>query len=581
MTRRAVAILSVMLGAALLSGCTSRAERLYRRAETFLAQGQFEMAADEYRRIVSEEADAPLADDALYKLAYVLAEEMDKPTVGLVQYRALSDSYPDSPWVDDALMRIMVIQREALGDPSAVKDTCDELCRRFDERDDLCARGLLEVARAHFEAEQYPAATKMAESLIESYPKQRTQCAQAALLSARAAERRGAEQTEIERLYETVIRDYPDTHAASMAKRNIGWIFYGKREEMQQRQQQEIAAQSRIIDGVPPLVDRDARLPQALAALRAVLAHRGEQRSMEWIEALLGLPFTIVFDPDRPSARPRPVEGSPFEAVAEKLGFAHNTISGSDAESAFATVHQALLQGHPVLVRYGSQARWIVVTGYDRKEERVYFMPPGRNSYAAADRKRFLAGWRAGSGDGSGLVGPQPYHQFSLGARLSRPSDEDLLRGIAERAADVMPRRSIAGFPAGAAAWEAAGTWLEMCADPGQQQLQATAARWVEDGLRPYLARAATATVLLERAEGQMPRLQNAAQRHAELRNEAAVVARKITEAIAAEQDGQQKWRAAAAQANYVGALHQRLAEQLVGALNETVAWEPPQDTSG
>ena len=106
-----LAVAIVAAAALMLAGCTSRSERLYRRAETFLAQGQHKMAAEEYQRIVSEEPDSDLADDALYKLAYVYAEELGQPTVGLVKYRALADSYPDSPWVDDALMRVMAMVR--------------------------------------------------------------------------------------------------------------------------------------------------------------------------------------------------------------------------------------------------------------------------------------------------------------------------------------------------------------------------------------------------------------------------------------------------------------------------------------
>jgi len=524
------------------------------------------MAGEEYRRIVSEEPASPLADDALYKLAYVYAEELDQPAVALVQYRALADSYPDSPWVDDALMRIMQIQRQTLRDPAAVRATWEELCRRFGDRKALCARGLLELARAHFDAEDYASVSATADELMAQYAEQQTQCAQAALLQARASERMGLDQAEVEKLYEAVIDRFPDTHAAAMAKRNIGWMYYGRREELEQRQAEEIRARSRVIQGVPAHSAPDNQLLQALSALRAALAYRGEQRSLEWLAAVTEAPFVILFDANRPAAGPAVPGRSPFETVADSLGFAHNTVSGASAEHAFETLHQALLQGHPVIVRYGSPAHWIIVTGYDLKDQRVYFMPPGRDRYAASSREQFLANWRAASSGGSGLAGPEPFHQFSLGARLSRPSEGDLLRIIAERAADGMKRNTLAGAPAGTAAWEAAGAWLERCVAPEEADLRQTAVGWVEGSLRSHLTMAETVTPILQRAEAEIPALQGAAARHTELREEAELVARKVEEATAAGEEASTKWQAAAAQASYVSALHRRLAEQFIAA---------------
>ncbi len=569
MSRLCAALLCATLVALTLAGCSSRAEQLYRRAEAFLAQGQLEMAAEEYLRIVTEEPSSALADDALYKLAYVYAEELGKPKVALVQYQALANNYPNSPWVDDALIRIMAIQRETLHDPAAVRQTWGELCKRFKDRKGLCARGLLEVARAHFEAEKYAMAAATCDELTARFPEQQTQSAQAALLHARSCERLDFDQAEVEKLYEAVIEHYPGTHAAATAKRNIGWLVYLNREEIAQARDEELQAQSRIIRGVPAYSARDTRLLQALSALRALLAHRGDQRSMEWLEALVGAPFAIVFDAARPSAQPDPLEGSPFEAVARALGFASNTISGASAERAFGTVHQSLLQGHPVIVRYGSPARWAIVTGYDLKNDRVSYMSPDRDGYATVGREQFFGGWRSGSGEGSGLAGPEPFHQFSLGAHLQQPSDEELLHVVVQRAAEVMGRSTLAGAPAGAAAWEAAGAWLDRCAEPDASDDRQVASGWASGSLRAYLTLAKTVTPILQRAETSIPALQGAASRHTELRQEAELVARKVDEAGAATDDAAAKWQAAAAQANYVAALHQRLAEQLASGAGD------------
>ncbi|MEA3402977.1 MAG: tetratricopeptide repeat protein [Armatimonadota bacterium] len=555
---------AVLLLLAVLAGCSSNAERLYRRAEAFLAQGQVEMAADEYRRLAREHPRSPLADDALYKLAYLYAEEMDRPSAALIQYRALADTYPSSPYADDALMRVMAIQREALGDPGAVKVTWEELRERFDDRRELCARGMLEVARAYFEAEQYALAAATAGDLRKRYPRQESECAQAALLSARASERTGGDPAEVERLFEEVIEGYPDSHAAAMAKRSIGRIMYERREEDAQQRAEELQRRSRLIDGVPAHASRDGELLQALAALRSALAHRGERRSLEELVAFSGAAFTIVFDPQQPALGRRALEESPFEVVAEILGFADNVWSGTGAEQAFETVHQALLQGHPVLVRHGSAGRWVIVTGYDMTKEQVSYLPPAREGYASMARDRFLEGWKAASGSGSGVAGPQRYYQFSLGARMDSPGHRAVLEAAVRRAAEVMRLRTVAGAPAGANAWEQIGAHLELCMNPETPGVREQALRWREAGLQPHLTLAAMGTAMLRHAADTLPGAGDIGERHQELVQEATLLGRKIDEA--AESGEAAKWQAAAAQANYVAALHIRLAEDLADA---------------
>ncbi len=450
-------LVAALLALALVVGCSTKAERLYRRAEAFLAQGQFEMAADEYQRLAREHPRSPLADDALYKLAYIHAEEIDLPAAALVQYWALADNYPDSPYTDDALMRAMAIQRRVLKDSEAVRTTYDELCRRFPDRKALCSRGLLEVGRALFEAESYAQAAEVAGELSQEYPAQRRERAQAALLQARASKRMGMEQEGVEQLYEEVIRLYPDTHAAVAAKRELGWRFYEEREEHEQQQADEIRRRSRVIGGVPPHSSQQGQVPQALAALRAALAHRGESRALDTLIALSGAAFVMVFDPERPWLARSVLDAKPFETVSEALGFAQHVWSGSNAQQAFESVHQALLQGHPVLVLYGSPRKWVLVTGYDVAEDRVYFMPPDREGYAATSKQGFLGNWSEASRSNSGVAGPEPFYQFSLGARMSTPDEAARVRAAVQRAGRVMLATSIGGAPAGEKAWQAAG----------------------------------------------------------------------------------------------------------------------------
>jgi len=564
--RRLIAALGVLLALALLAGCSSRAERLYRRAEAFLAQGQFQMAADEYRRLVEEDPRSPLADDALYKLAYILAEETDAPGAALVQYRALADNYPSSPYADDALMRAMAIQRRVLKEPAAVRATYEELCRRFAARRDLCARGLLEVAWAQFETEGYEQAAAVAGELTAQYGDQTSECAQAALLQARARKRLGDEPAQVEQLYEEIIARYPDTHAAVAAKRELGYSFYERREEQEEQQQAEVRRRSRTIGGVPAHASQRGEVLQALAALRSALAQRGENRSLDTLIALSGAAFTVAFDPDRPWLARSVIDVKLFESVAEALGFAYNVWSGPSAEQAFESVHQALLQGHPVLVLYGSPRRWVLVTGYDMAEDRVYFMPPDRDDYAAASKASFLAHWAEASGSGSGVAGAESFYQFSLSARMSRPDSTALTETSVRRAARVMRATSLGGAPAGEEAWQALGAHLEACVPPEATDRRDQASRWVADGLKPWLSVAEAGTAMLRQAAEAIEGMSDAAERHEELLTEARLVAQKIDEARAAGDEAAPKWEAAAAQANYVAALHARLARQLADA---------------
>lgn len=562
-------VVGALLAMALLAGCTSKDVRLYRRAEAFFAQGQFQVAAEEYGRLAAEHPHSELADDALYKLGYILAEELDQPNAALAQYWALADNYPRSPYADDALMRVMAIQRRVLHDPAAVRATHDELCRRFADRPVLCARGLLEVGRAYFDAEDYEQALKVAVELTEAYPQQPQECAQADLLRARCAERLGVDSAEVEKLYEVIIERYPNTHAAAAAKREIGWRYFEKRAEHAQQAAEEIKRRSRVIGGVPPYAAQRGEVLQALAALGALLAHRGESRSLETLMGLAGAPFVAVCDLDRPGLGRSVLDVDPFEAVAEALGFAYNTMSSPTAEQAFESLHQSLLQGRPVLVLYGSPRRWVIVTGYDLAAERVSFMPPDHERYATAGRELFLRAWAQGSRHDSGLAGPEPFRQFSLSARTTEPAATDLTRTMVRRAAEVLSAASIAGAPAGEAAWEALAAHLEQCAAPDGAPAREQVRKWIADGLVPQLALMEQGVAVLRDAAGAVPGLGEAAARYQELVAEVRLIAQKTDEAASADEEIETKWRAAAAQASYVAALHARLAEQLATAARE------------
>ncbi|MCD6360476.1 MAG: tetratricopeptide repeat protein [Armatimonadetes bacterium] len=566
---RWAALAAAGIAMALMAGCSTQAERLYNRAEAFFAQEQMQLAAQEYERLVKEYPRHQLADDALYKVAYIYLEELDKPSVAMVRYRMLADHYPQSSYVDDALLRIMDIQRRTLVNPGAVQDTCDELCARFPQRKRLCAQGMLVVASTWFDTGDYDKAAQAAQELIDRYPAQKRQCAQAALLIARSAEKKQADRDEVVALYEKIIATYPDTQSAATAKRNIGWIYYGAREEHVQQQRAEMRARSRVIQGVPPLESASGQI-QALAALRSALAQRGEKRSMQEMIALSGVAFQVVFDPKRPALGQAIFPRNPFETIAERLGFAYNVWSSGDAAQAFDSVHQALLQGHPVIVLYGSPARWALVTGYDMEKNQVYYLPPERESYAATSKDRFLSRWGA-TGGGNSLA-PGKFYQFSLAARLRTPPPAAVISDTLKQAAEVMSAGEQAGAAAGAKAFEQLAERLEQCADPEATQLRDQIKQWADTSLASRLNNAPAGTAELRRAADVISdasgRLAELADLHEEMISETQLLADKIGEAFS-EQPPPDIWQTAAAQASFVAALHTRFTEQLTESLKQ------------
>ena len=101
--RRLATILPVALTLVLLSGCMSRTERLFQRAEMFLSQGQPELAGAEYYRLAVKYPRSSFAPNALYKLAYLYREEYDDPPKAIQTYRVLAERYPEIVrWTFDA-----------------------------------------------------------------------------------------------------------------------------------------------------------------------------------------------------------------------------------------------------------------------------------------------------------------------------------------------------------------------------------------------------------------------------------------------------------------------------------------------
>ena len=182
--RVCVMLLVAAVVVALLGGCSTKTQRLYRRAEAFFAQEQYELAAREYSRIVQEAPRDPLADDAWYKLAYLYREELDNPSAALIVYRDLVDNYEDSNYADEALFWMVYLQRRHMQDPAAAVATCRELDRRFPDKKNLRGQAYLEAAGAYLDADQLQQAQQLCQQIVDQFADRPRIAARALLISA-------------------------------------------------------------------------------------------------------------------------------------------------------------------------------------------------------------------------------------------------------------------------------------------------------------------------------------------------------------------------------------------------------------
>ncbi len=502
------AVVLGLLFASVLGGCSSRGERYYQRAEQFFVQGQFALAAEEYRRVVNEDPQSPLADDAAYKLAYLYREEMGSLPEAIETYRLLADRFPESPYADDALLWVLYLQGHDLKDVAAARRTYELLCQRFASQKDVCARAHLQLARALLTVGQYEAADAEAKRLGELYPEQTRQAAAALLLRARLAEKLNRPGEEAVKLYEEVVKAYPDTFSAAEAKRAIGWVFYG--EMGKQRQAERLAKQraARIISGVPDFASDSGTMRQApFVCLRSLLAQRGLAVSVEELLALSGAAFEFRYDPANPGVTTAHLPRGALTAAAEHCGFAVVTWSASSAEASFSSLAQNIGQGRPVMVPQRGQGRWLIVTGYRPAEDRVYVLPGRNGQPRSMSRREFLNRW-ANRTAGHTAVVTGPYYQFCLGQRLQAPEPDSWLRAMARSASAALHEQGSGGTAAGLRAYDLLTQRISAMPDASAEEQRALRT-WAQSGLAGLVGdRAAAATALQKLA----PRLTGAAQ---------------------------------------------------------------------
>lgn len=432
----------------LLGGCYNRAQRLYQRAEAFLAEGNSTLAAQEYRRLVIEDPRSPLADDALYKLGYLFREDFGDAAGAISIYQMLADQHPDSPYAPLSLLWMAYIQRRDLEDAAGVRASLEMLGNRYPDQQRTIARCQLELVRALYITGKYEEAMAEAELLQKSHPEHPWQTSSAALIQAKSAEKQMAEKEQVVALYEGIVERYPGTYSAEEAMRAIGRIYYGQRAEDQEREQEQLRRATRVIAGVPQFSDAGNPRRQQLAALNSLLAFHGARQQEQALLALSGAAFDFLYKPEDPTVAGRMFMRNPFVLVAEALGFTVNQWSASTAEGSFGTLAQAVQGGRPVLIRQSRPDRWLIVTGYRPAQDQVLFLAAGRQHSTATGKAELLRMWSGAASHGLGS-----YYQFSIVGRKHSPQAGDALQEVLQTAVSAIQGGQVSGVASGLAAY--------------------------------------------------------------------------------------------------------------------------------
>ena len=555
------------LGVVVLSGCYSRAQRIYQRAEAFLAKGEMRLAGEEYRRLVMEESRSALADDALYKLAYLFREEFSNPTSAIATYLMLADRHGESPYADDALLWVAYIQRHDMKDAAAVRATCAKVRERFPGKQRVIARCHLHLVEVLYARGEYERAMAEAELLESELPEQRRQVAAAALIHARAAQKCLGDDGKAVELLERIVENYPDTYSAAEAKRAIGLIYYDVRAEDEQKTRQALEAAARVMHGVARFSGEGSMKRQQLAALRSLLAFHGLKLDEQTLLAVSGAAFDVLYKTEDPSVGSRLFVRNPYVVVAETLGFATNEWSAPDAESSFSALAQAVKHGRPVLVQQSRPARrWVIVTGYRPAQDQVFYMAPDQSNASRTTKARFLEQWSSEKSLGSGA-----YYQFSLGEREHSVQPAELVMETVRTALAVNEGRTVAGVASGMKAYRLLEH--DLAGQPSENLPKILA--WTEQQL-PELQRCRRAArVFLQQQAPNLPsskreNLLQAAGVYESIEQELSALAgaiQRANEQPDAEDSDGEGWERAARQLHFIMDLEEQAAQYLRGAI--------------
>lgn len=482
-------LIVLLLPVVLLAGCSTRAQRLYRRAETFFAQDKYELAAVDYNSICRQSPQDPLAANALFKLAYLYREEFDAPHTAVVLYQRVVDDYPDSGFVDDALIWLVYVQGRQLQDPAGVLRACQQIDQRLAEQRRLRASARLELARTYLQAGQVPYALRTLQEVVAQFPEQTESAAEAHYRLALLTRDQLDKSDEALQILEALIQKYPDTPAATKARQVLGFEYYEVKSREEKQRQQEMAALARVLTDVSLLSVEEHPSLQLLRGLQSLLAQAGTEVSLNELMTVTGLAFQMVVDWEHPRKLlyfPR----NPLPLVAETWGFGYNTWTFGSAREALPALGNSLLRNRPVLLLHGSGSpRWCLFVGYRPQEKQVYLLRAGQSRPSVISESEFEQGWPRQVG--TRIFSPMPPrgYQFALTESAGPPGRASILQAAVLRATLALDQAELLDAPAGRAGYEELAQKLRECATAESPESVEQFARWSARVL-PMLVRA-------------------------------------------------------------------------------------------
>jgi len=528
----------VLALAVLVGGCSTRAQRLYRRAEAFFGQGKYELAAADYQALLRDSPRDPLADLALYKLAYLYWEEFHDPTTAVRLYERLVQDYPQSRLVGSALMWMVYVQARQLQDPAAVLHTCREIDRRLPAETRLRASARLELAGAYQRAGQADAAAATLKQVLDEFSGQTETSTEAyfrlALLYRDAL---GRPQDAVKML-EALVKAHPDTPAGAKARQALGWEYYALKSVEEKQRQEELKRLARVLSGVPALSAQPHPSLELLEGLRALLDYAGANAGMPELLAVSGLAFQIAVDWGSP-AKTLYFGRNPLPVIAEAWGFSYNAWTFASAQEGLLALAASLAQNRPVLMLYGARnPRWCLFVGYQPLQQQVYLLRPGQSRPSVLTTADFAQGWPRSVGAAIFTPLPASGYQFALTQRTAPTSPAPRMKSALLRGVLALDQGEVQGAMTGRAAYEALAQRLEACG-AGEAETIQQLARWAAQAL-PLLvqARQAAATALEAAAPDfpapQQPTVREAAKRYAQFADRWQALATNIAAAAAA-----------------------------------------------
>ncbi|MBM3471814.1 MAG: tetratricopeptide repeat protein [Armatimonadetes bacterium] len=493
-------VLLPALGTLLVSGCSDRARRQFRIAEALRLQNKPDLAAARYEQLVQKHPNHPVAAAAHFELASLYRIYLADPQKALVHYQTIADRHPRSTYADNALQWIASMGRAAKN-VQLIRTAVNRLEAEHPESRSGCARARIQLALALLEAGR-PETKSVCQSILEKYPDQPNQCAQAQLILGRAFEKIDKNDEAAVKQWESVRKNFPETTSAVDAYQRIGWFYYA-RGGSPKGKPATAPLPKRRIDGVPAFAHEGGGVQAVtLDALAVLLKHRGTSADLNTLMAVSGTAFQFVYDPQNRSLGSAVFADNPLQASASAYGFSSLESSSSTAEEAMLSLCQAVDRGKPTMVPH-TDGDWVVVIGYDRGSKQFVYVRPGGGERTQGFEE-FAGRWKAATDQAGGAL--DSFYQFALGPRKTEATSADLVRAASRRGvALLLQRPAIFGSPGGTAGYDALVKDLQAHATETVPEDAADLASWADGPLMTLRDSRTAAAQFLEQRAGELP----------------------------------------------------------------------------